>query len=52
MTEARERELIRAAGTLRCKGEIEGFRAQMAEQGEQPTGALAAALVKQEGRAG
>jgi len=50
MTEARERELLRAVPTLRCAGEIEGFRAQLAEQGEKPTGALEAALVRQAGR--
>jgi len=50
MTEAREAELLRAVPTLRCAGEIEGFRAQLAEQGEKPTGALEAALVRQAGR--
>jgi len=52
MTEARERELLRAVPTLRCKGQIEGFRSQMADQGEKPTGALEAALVRQAERVG
>lgn len=50
MTEARENELLRAVPTLRCAGQIEGFRAQLAEQGEKPTGALEAALLKQSER--
>ena len=50
MTETRERELLRAVPTLRCRGQIEGFRAQLAEQGEKPTGALESALVRQAGR--
>lgn len=52
MTEARESELLRAVPTLRCKGQIEGFRAQIAEQGETLTGAITAALAKQEERIG
>ena len=48
MTEAREAELIRAARTLRCRGEIEGFRAQLAAQGETLTGPLVAALLQRE----
>jgi len=50
MTESRERELLRAVPTLRCKGQIEGFRAQLAEQGETPTAALYQALLKQSER--
>ena len=45
MTDARETHLIRMARTLRCRGEIEGFRQQIADQGETITGALMAALV-------
>lgn len=48
MDDTRERELIRAARTLRCKGEIEGFRQQLAAQGETPTGPLNAALLERE----
>lgn len=48
MDDTRERELIRAASTLRCRGEIEGFRKQLAAQGEKPTGALNAALLERE----
>lgn len=47
LTEAREAELLRAVPRLHCAGEIQGFRAQLAEQGEKPTGALEAALVRQ-----
>lgn len=47
ISEAREAELLRAVPRLHCAGEIEGFRAQMAEQGEKPTGAVEAALVRQ-----
>jgi len=50
ISEAREAELLRAVPRLRCAGEIAGFRAQLAEQGEKPTGALEAALVRQAGR--
>ena len=46
ISEAREAELLRAVPTLHCKGQIEGFRAQLADQGEKPTGALEAALVR------
>jgi hypothetical protein len=52
MTEAREAELLRAVPTLRCAGEIQGFRAQLEEQGEKPTGAVEAALVRQAERVG
>lgn len=48
MTEERERQLLAQITTLRCKDEITGFRAQMREQGEEPTGALMAALVERE----
>lgn len=47
MDETRERELLRAVPTLRCRGQIEGFRAQLADQGEKPTGAVEAAIVRQ-----
>ena len=50
MSESREAELLRAVPRLRCAGEIAGFRAQLAEQGEKPTGALEAALVRQSER--
>jgi hypothetical protein len=48
MNDARETHLIRMARTLRCKGEVAGFRAQLADQGETVTGALMAALVERE----
>lgn len=48
MTDAREAHLIRMARTLRCKGEIAGFRAQLADQGETVTGRLQVALVERE----
>lgn len=47
ISEAREAELLRAVPRLHCTGEIEGFRAQLAEHGEKPTGAVEAALVRQ-----
>lgn len=47
MSEARERELLRAVPRLHCAGEIEGFRWWLGETGEKPTGALEAALVRQ-----
>ena len=47
ISEAREADLLRAVPTLRCRGQIAGFRAQLAEQGEKPTGAVEAALVRQ-----
>lgn len=48
MTSEREAHLIRMARTLRCTGQIEGFRAQLREQSEALTGALMAALVERE----
>lgn len=48
MTEDRERHLIGMARTLRCKGQIEGFRNQLRDQGEMPSGALVAALIERE----
>ncbi len=48
MDDARERHLIAMARTLRCRGEIEGFRAQLRAQGEAPTGDLMAALIERE----
>lgn len=48
MDEARERHLIGQVSTLRCKGQIEGFRSMLAEQGEKPTGPLQAALMDRE----
>lgn len=50
MDEARERELLRAVPRLRCAGEIEGFRAQLAAQGETPTAGLYQALMLQSER--
>ena len=47
MTEAREAELLRAVPTLRCTAELDGFRAQLRDQGETPTAALYQALVRQ-----
>lgn len=43
MTEEREAHLIRMVRTLRCEDEIEGFRKQLARQGEAPS-----ALVERE----
>lgn len=48
MTEIREAHLIRMARTLRCRGEIAGFRAQLAQQGETITGRLQLALAERE----
>lgn len=48
MTPDRERELIRAVAALRCKGEMEGFRNKLAEDGEVPTGPLNHALLERE----
>lgn len=48
MDDRREAHLIRMARTLRCKGQIEGFRAQLADQGETITGRPAVALVERE----
>lgn len=50
MTEAREAELLRAVPTLRCTAELDGFRAQLRDQGETPTAALYQALLKQSER--
>mgnify|MGYP000856254233 CR=1 FL=1 len=47
ISEAREAELLRAVPTLRCTAELDGFRAQLRDQGETPTAALEAALVRQ-----
>lgn len=48
MDDAREAHLVRMARTLRCKGEIAGFRKQLADQGEKPTGPLQVALLERE----
>jgi hypothetical protein len=48
MDEARERHLLSQVPTLRCKGQIEGFRKMLADQGETPTGPLQAALLSRE----
>lgn len=50
MTEERERELLRHVPTLRCAGEMEGFRAQLAAQGETPSAGLLQALTRQSER--
>lgn len=50
MDDRREAHLIRMARTLRCMREVEGFRAQLAAQGEQITGRLLAALIERETR--
>lgn len=50
MTEERERQLLSQVHTLRSVEEITGFRQQMREQGEEPTSALFAALIKQADR--
>jgi len=50
MGEAREAELLRAVPTLRCTAELDGFRAQLRDQGETPTAALYQALLKQSER--
>ena len=47
ISEAREAELLRAVPTLRCTAELDGFRAQLRDQGETPTAALSQALLKQ-----
>ena len=52
ISEAREAELLRAVPTLRCTAELDGFRAQMRDQGETPTAALYQALLKQSERVG
>lgn len=48
MDDHRETHLIRMTRTLRCKAEIAGFRAQLADQCETITGRLAVALVERE----
>lgn len=50
MTEARESELLHHVPTLRTAAEMDGFRAQMTAQGETPTAAIYAALLKQSER--
>ncbi len=50
MTAEREAELLRAIPTLRCTGQIDGFRAQLREQAETPTAALYQAMLKQSER--
>lgn len=47
MDETRERHLIDQIRTLRCKDEITGFRQQMRDQGEEPTTAIFAAMIRQ-----
>jgi hypothetical protein len=51
MTADRERHLLRMIRTLRCKGEAEGFRDQLKQQGEM-TGELVAALMERERQIG
>lgn len=48
MNEPREAELIRAARTLRCMGEVQGFRDYLRDTGETPTGPVNAALLERE----
>ena len=50
MDEARERELLRHVPTLRSREEMDGFRAQLAAQGETPSAGLIQALTQQEKR--
>lgn len=50
ISEAREAELLRAVPTLRCTAELDGFRAQLRDQGETPTAALYQALLNQSER--
>ena len=50
ISETREAELLRAVPTLRCTAELDGFRAQLRDQGETPTAALYQALLKQSER--
>jgi hypothetical protein len=50
MTEDREAELLRQVPTLRCLEQIEGFRDQIAAQGETVTAGLMAALERQAAR--
>lgn len=47
MTEEREKHLVDQIKTLRCKDEITGFRQQMRDQGEEPTTAIFAAMIRQ-----
>lgn len=47
MTEDRERQLLGQVHTLNSGEEITGFRQQMREQGEEPTTAIFAALIRQ-----
>jgi hypothetical protein len=47
MDDAREKHLVDQIRTLRCKDEITGFRQMMREQGEEPTTAIFAALIRQ-----
>lgn len=48
MDEARERHLVKQIGTLKCRDEIAGFRQQMRDQGEEPTTAIFAAMIRQQ----
>ena len=50
MTEERERELMRQVHTIRSTAEMDGFRAQLAAQGETPTAGLYQALMRQSER--
>ncbi len=50
MTEERERELMRQVHTIRSTAEMDGFRAQLAAQGETPTAELYQALMRQSER--
>lgn len=51
MTDDRKRHLLRMIRTLRCKGEVEGFRDQLKQQGEM-TGELVTALIERERQVG
>lgn len=50
MTDEREAELLRAVRFLNDKGQVKGFRKQLARQNETETGRLTAALDDQERR--
>lgn len=50
MNQDRERELLRQVPTLRGTEEMDGFRAQLAAQGETPTAGLYAALMQKSER--
>lgn len=50
MSEERERELMRHVHTIRSTAEMDGFRAQLAAQGETPTAGLYQALMRQSER--